>query len=49
MVDFDTDSPRHVAVISFVSDTGCESGLPSGYTRTASFLDWIKEKTKITA
>ncbi|KAJ3652931.1 hypothetical protein Zmor_018854 [Zophobas morio] len=49
VVDFDTDNPRHVAVISFVSDTGCESGLPSGYTRTASFLDWIKEKTKITA
>ncbi|KAJ3649445.1 hypothetical protein Zmor_021187 [Zophobas morio] len=38
-------NPVHVAVVSFVSDAGCESGAPSGYTRTAVYRDWIQENT----
>ncbi|EFA05688.1 chymotrypsin BI [Tribolium castaneum] len=46
VVDFDK-KPKHVAVASFVSSEGCESGFPSGYTRTSAYFDWIKEKTGI--
>jgi len=34
----------HVGVVSFVHSAGCASGNPSGYVRTASYIDWIKEK-----
>ncbi|XP_044261481.1 chymotrypsin BI-like [Tribolium madens] len=44
VIDFDK-KPKHVAIASFVSNSGCESRIPSGYTRTAAYLDWIKEKT----
>jgi len=37
----------HIGVVSFVSSRGCGSGAPSGYDRTASFLDWISAKTGI--
>ncbi|KAJ3649444.1 hypothetical protein Zmor_021186 [Zophobas morio] len=47
-VVIDADSnPVHVAVVSFVSTEGCESGAPSGYTRTAFFRDWIQENTGV--
>jgi len=36
-----------VGIASFVSDSGCTSGVPSGYTRTSEFLDWIATKTDI--
>jgi secreted trypsin-like serine protease len=40
-------NPEHVAIASFVSDSGCESDNPSGYTRTAPYRDWIREKTGV--
>ncbi|KAJ3649456.1 hypothetical protein Zmor_021197 [Zophobas morio] len=46
VVNADSD-PVQVAIVSFVSFTGCEMGAPSGYTRTAYFRDWIKDKTGI--
>ena len=46
MIDADSN-PVHVAVVSFVSTEGCESGAPSGYTRTAFFRDWIQENTGV--
>ena len=42
-----TTNPVHVAIVSFVSTKGCEAGLPSGYTRTAYYRDWIKNNTGI--
>ncbi|CAH1369791.1 hypothetical protein MTP99_011199 [Tenebrio molitor] len=35
----------HVGVASFISGNGCESTDPSGYTRTFSYMDWIKNVT----
>lgn len=32
-----------IGVSSFVSSTGCESGDPSGYSRTSAFQDWINQ------
>ncbi|KAJ3634315.1 hypothetical protein MTP99_011200 [Tenebrio molitor] len=34
-----------VGVASFISGNGCESTDPSGYTRTFSYMDWIKNVT----
>jgi len=31
-----------IGIVSFVSNKGCTYGLPSGYTRVTSYLDWIK-------
>lgn len=36
-----------VGVVSFVSSSGCASGNPSGYVRTASYLPWIHNVTGI--
>ncbi|KAJ3649447.1 hypothetical protein Zmor_021189 [Zophobas morio] len=46
VVNADSD-PVHVAIVSFGSDAGCESGSPSGYTRTAYYRDWIKTNTGV--
>lgn len=37
-----------VGVVSFVSESGCASGDPSGYARVEPFLDWIHDITGIT-
>jgi secreted trypsin-like serine protease len=37
----------HVGVVSFVSSRGCESGYPSGYSRTAYYRDWIRTTTGV--
>jgi secreted trypsin-like serine protease len=42
-----TTNPVLVAIVSFISDQGCESNLPSGYIRTASYRDWIREETGV--
>lgn len=34
-------SLTHVAVASFTPGKGCGLGMPSGFTRTASYIDWI--------
>lgn len=39
--------PTQIGVISFVAMAGCEAGFPSGYMRTASFLQWIQQQTAI--
>ncbi|XP_065360329.1 serine protease 1-like [Calliphora vicina] len=36
-----------IGVTSFVSLAGCQSGLPSGFVRVTSYLDWIKFYTDI--
>lgn len=36
-----------IGVVSFVSSRGCSYGDPSGYTRIASFLQWISINTGI--
>ncbi|TDG47388.1 hypothetical protein AWZ03_006247 [Drosophila navojoa] len=38
---------RLIGVTSFVSSSGCQSGLPSGFTRVTSYLDWIKTNSGI--
>lgn len=36
-----------VGVASFVSVEGCEEGLPQGFVRVSSYLNWIKKVTGI--
>ncbi|XP_044267832.1 brachyurin-like [Tribolium madens] len=36
-----------VGVASFISGNGCESTDPSGYTRTFSYINWVKNITNI--
>ncbi|KAJ3649429.1 hypothetical protein Zmor_021172 [Zophobas morio] len=37
--------PVLVGIASFVSDRGCESGDPSGFTRIGNFEEWIRDTT----
>lgn len=39
----------HVGVAVFVSSQGCESTLPSGFTRTYPYVDWIRSVTGLVA
>ncbi|EFA08591.1 collagenase isoform X1 [Tribolium castaneum] len=39
--------PQHVGIFSFLGEHGCEKNYPAGYTRTASYLNWVKNKTGI--
>ncbi|XP_044252872.1 brachyurin-like [Tribolium madens] len=39
--------PQHVGIFSYIGANGCEKNYPAGYTRTASYLNWIKNKTGI--
>ncbi|KAM7348561.1 serine protease 1-like [Cochliomyia hominivorax] len=36
-----------VGVSSFVSHLGCESGIPAGFVRVTTYLDWIRDITGI--
>lgn len=36
-----------IGVVSFVSNRGCASGLPSGYVRISQYLQWISSVTGI--
>jgi len=38
---------KQVGVVSFGASTGCEVGLPSGFTRVEYYLDWIMAHTDI--
>merc|ERR1712058_34825 len=38
---------KHVGVVSFGSSSGCEVGLPAGFTRTESYLDWIADNSGV--
>lgn len=40
-------TPTQIGVVSFVHVDGCASGNPSGYVRTESYLDWIRENTGV--
>jgi secreted trypsin-like serine protease len=44
-----TPNPRacQVGIVSFGSSSGCEKGLPAGFTRVAYFMDWITQKTTV--
>jgi secreted trypsin-like serine protease len=35
----------HVGISSFISSNGCESTDPSGFTRTAPYVEWITNVT----
>ncbi|XP_044253502.1 brachyurin-like [Tribolium madens] len=39
--------PQHVGIFSFMGENGCEKNYPAAYTRTASYLDWIKNNTDV--
>merc|ERR1719180_494792 len=39
------DQWTQVGIVSFGSSSGCETGLPAGFTRTEYYLDWIKSET----
>lgn len=41
------DSNKLVGISSFVNIQGCELGIPQGFTRVASHLEWIKEVTGV--
>jgi secreted trypsin-like serine protease len=34
-----------VGVTSFGSNVGCEQGVPAGFTRVTSYLDWLAKHT----
>ncbi|XP_053686239.1 collagenase-like [Sabethes cyaneus] len=36
-----------IGIVSFVSNRGCSTGDPSGYIRTASYLQWIAQQTGV--
>jgi len=38
---------KQVGVVSFGASSGCEVGLPSGFTRTEYFLDWISDNSGV--
>ncbi|XP_063913726.1 brachyurin-like [Zophobas morio] len=38
----------HVGIASFISGRGCESTDPSGFTRTAPYVPWIRNVTGLT-
>jgi secreted trypsin-like serine protease len=42
LIEYRTErAPVHVAIASFFSGNGCESILPSGFTRTYPYVEWI--------
>jgi len=47
IVDKETNKTVHLAMFSFRSTWGCDAGIPSGFTRTYMFLDWIHNKTGV--
>ncbi|EFA05682.2 collagenase isoform X1 [Tribolium castaneum] len=47
IINAETKNPIHVGIFSFVGDSACEKNYPAGYTRTAAFRNWIKEKTGV--
>jgi len=38
---------KQIGIVSFGSSVGCEVGFHAGFTRTASFLEWIETNTGI--
>jgi secreted trypsin-like serine protease len=45
LVHYAPNSRRHVGIASFISSNGCESLDPSGFARTYSYKEWIKNVT----
>ncbi|KAF5293470.1 hypothetical protein FQA39_LY02955 [Lamprigera yunnana] len=46
LFEYDSEEkPHHIGVVSFVHMAGCDSGYPSGYTRTSSYISWIESYT----
>ncbi|KAJ3656372.1 hypothetical protein Zmor_015455 [Zophobas morio] len=44
-----SNGPRttHMGIASFISQNGCDTPEPSGYTRTYTYVDWIRNVTDI--
>jgi len=38
---------KQIGIVSFGSSIGCEIGMHAGFTRTASYLEWIETETEI--
>lgn len=48
LVYFESDGVyTQVGIASFVASGGCQQGLPAGFTRVTSYLDWISSNTGI--
>lgn len=37
----------HVGIQTFISGNGCQSTDPSGYTRTYSYIEWIRNTSNV--
>lgn len=44
-----SDNRTLIGVTSFGSSTGCDMGIPQGFSRITSFLQWIEDTTGISA
>lgn len=40
---FRADTGALVGVTSFINTDGCQNGLPQGFTRVSSHLEWIEQ------
>jgi secreted trypsin-like serine protease len=40
-------SPVLVGLVNFISPNGCESGYPTGFTRIASYRNWIRDNSGV--
>lgn len=47
LVTYQQGAWTQIGVVSFVTSYACESGNPSGYIRTTSFLEWISQNAGI--
>jgi secreted trypsin-like serine protease len=36
-----------IGIVSFVSGSGCDKGIPSGYLRVTPYLNWLRAVTRI--
>ncbi|KAJ8918100.1 hypothetical protein NQ315_011557 [Exocentrus adspersus] len=50
--DGDSGSPlviddMQIGVVSFIANSGCERGLPTGYARVSSYTDWIVQNSDL--
>jgi secreted trypsin-like serine protease len=46
LVQYGGSVTYHVGISSFISSNGCESTDPSGFTRTAPYVEWINNITR---
>jgi len=47
LFNLETSTYKQIGITSFGSSLGCEIGFHAGFTRTASFLEWIETNTNL--